>query len=361
MIVFYTIILSCFTFYSFALVDPNLTLINHSLWAQFRENLVYFGYYQRGLSWNAYLILLISLFICPFLSHDFFNYMFDARIATFYHQNPYLHKALDYPADQWLRFMHWTHRTYPYGPVWLLITIIPSFLSFGKFIVGFILFKVLFIIFYIASVFYLNKLDKKWAIFFATNPLVLIEGLINTHNDFIAASFAIIGIFYMSTKKEHMPLFLGTFINTEKKSYYFGLLHLFFSAGIKYLTLPLLLLQPIGSKLNKRGMLKQLDLNLIAFIGASLILIYLSVAFEIQPWYFLTLFAFLPFYEKIISNLNIFFAGLLFSYYPYIRFGGWDKASNIELKHWIIIIFFLLNLVILVFPYVKKIRRYNQR
>jgi len=66
------------------------------------------------------------LFSYPFLSHDLFNYLFDAKIVTFYHQNPYILKALDFPSDPWLRFMHWTHRTYPYGPSFLFLTLVPS-------------------------------------------------------------------------------------------------------------------------------------------------------------------------------------------------------------------------------------------
>ena len=53
-------------------------------------------------------------------SYDLFNYIFDAKIITFYHQNPYFHKALDYPGDPMLSFMRWTHRVYPYGPIWLV-------------------------------------------------------------------------------------------------------------------------------------------------------------------------------------------------------------------------------------------------
>ena len=46
---------------------------------------------------------------------------------------------------------------------------------------------------------YLNKLNTKWAIFFATNPFVLIEGLTNAHNDFIAVGLAILGTGASST------------------------------------------------------------------------------------------------------------------------------------------------------------------
>lgn len=339
----YILLLIITTVYSYSLVDLNLTLFNHPLWQIFRKWIIQVGYFQRDKSALIYLGIItalflsgpfitktrlspiklaffigfITLFAYPFLSHDFFNYLFDAKILTFYKENPYLHKALDFPADPWLRFMHWTHRTYPYGPAFLLISLIPSFLAFGKFILNFLFFKFMFVIFYLLAVHYLQKLNNKWALMFATHPLVIIEGLVSPHNDLIATSLALMGIYYLLSKKNVA-----------------GRLHLILSGGVKYVTLPLLIL--VKERKNK--------LNLIALASLVFVLISLSLTSEIQPWYFLSLLAFLPYYGQLISKLNIFFAGLLFSYYPYIRFGGWDQTWKIDLKHQIILVFLIINL-----------------
>ncbi|PIV09543.1 hypothetical protein COS31_05185 [Candidatus Roizmanbacteria bacterium CG02_land_8_20_14_3_00_36_15] len=347
MIVLYIFFLLVLSIYGYALVDPNLTLINSPFWTQFRNVLVYLGYYQRQWSWVIYLILIIILFFFsfyfvkhskkikplrlaliigillllsyPFLSHDFFNYLFDAKILTFYGKNPYLYKALDFSSDPWLRFMHWTHRTYPYGPVFLLITLVPSFFSFGKFIISFFLFKITWLFFYLLAVYYLNKLNKKWAIIFTTHPLILIEGLVNAHNDLIATSLAIIGIYYLFKEKN-----------------LFARLLLLLSGGIKYITLPLIFL--VRPKTHPRGVV-------LILIGLLIILGYLTFFSEIQPWYFLVLFVFLPYFEKLVYRLNIFFLGLLLSYYPYIRLGGWDSVEKLSLKHIIILAFSIINLI----------------
>lgn len=330
--------------YSYALVDLNLTLINHPLWEKFREKIIQLGYFQRNLSTNIYLVIiisltlihllvknnkkidpfkvsigigLISLFSYPFLSHDFFNYLFDAKILTFYQQNPYLHKALDFPQDPWLRFMHWTHRSYPYGPSWLIISLIPSFFSFGKFLLSFFFFKLMFIFFYLLTVYLLKKINLSSALFFATHPLVIIEGLVSPHNDLVAVSLAILGIYFLLKSKN----LLGRFF-------------LIFSALIKYLTAPLVFISP-----KKKKYLPVIFISLIS------ILLYLSIKYEIQPWYFLSIFAFLPFYPNLINKINIFLIGLLFSYYPYLKFGGWDKTESIHLKHQIIIVFLTLNII----------------
>ena len=362
MLIIYSIILFFLSVYSYSLIDPNLTFFQTHWWEIFRAKMVYFGYYQRDLSWFVYLSLIILLFIFhlyflkkhkgfnplkiallisgvllisyPLLSHDFFNYLFDARIVTYYNHNPYLKKALDFPSDPWLRFMHWTHRTYPYGPVFLLISLVPSFLSLGKFILSFFFFKLTFAGFYILAVYYLAKLDKKAAVFFATNPLLLIEGLVNSHNDLIAVALAIIGIYYLLVSKLQFN----------------ARLLLLLSTGIKFITLPIVFLSK-----------QKLIWNKIIFAFTGGILIYLSLKSEIQPWYFLNLFIFLPIIRSI-NRLDIFFLGLLLSYYPYIRLGGWDTVEKINLKNSIIIIFFVANviqLIFLKFRYLHNVKKNN--
>lgn len=369
----YIITIASLSIYSYTLLDLNLTLFNNDLWQSFREQIIQIGYFRRDISWIIYLTLIILLYVChllmlkryknisaikiafltslillfsyPFLSHDFFNYLFDAKIITFYHQNPYLHKALDFPGDPWLRFMHWTHRTYPYGPSWLILTLIPSFLSFGKFILNMIFFKLLFLIFYCASVFYLSKIDKKAGLFFATNPLVIIEGLISPHNDLIATSFAIIGICYLLFTKAQITQSLKKLLKGDRSQNLFAFIHFPLSAGIKYITLPALLLRP-----NRKSYL-----NKLALVLTILLIVYVSYSGEIQPWYFLNLLIFLPYFPNILYKLQFFFFGLIMSYYPYIRLGGWDTKEKVILKHQIIWVFFIINMIYLgLFYYGKR-------
>lgn len=371
-----------FAVYSYALVDPNITFFRDPLWVVFRDPMVQFGYYNREGSWWVYFILITVLFILsffavqnykkikvvklawiiggillfsyPFLTHDFFNYMFDARILTYYGKNPYLFKALDFSADAWTRFMHWTHRTYPYGPIFLLVTLIPSFLGFGKFALTFLLFKGLFIGLYILSVLLLEKLNKKWAVIFATHPLIIVEGLISSHNDFIALSFAIIGIYFLFKFKNK-----------------WGRVFFLLSFGIKYLSLPVFFLRApvpkgilaffkeikdrIFKQSSKKILLEkfQKNQNKLLFILQIGLILYVSFVGEIQPWYFLGLLAFIPFVNDFINKLWIFFFGLLISYYPYIRFGGWDTIEKVNLKHSLIAIFFGINILYLIFDYFK--------
>lgn len=347
-IIFILTLLSFFV-YSFVLIDPNLTLISHPLWAVIREPLVQFGYHNREQSWLVYLFFVIVLFVLhfyilknhkefnsiklalivglllllsyPFLSHDFFNYMFDARILTYYGENPYTKTALDFPEDEWLRFMHWVHRPYPYGPSFLLLTLIPSFFSLGKLILNYLLFKLLYVAIYILGVFYLNKLNKKSALEFATHPFIIIEGIINVHNDFIGVVLGIVGAYYLFKDKQIQ-----------------GRILMLLSGAIKYISLPLVFMTPA----------KNVRWNVLVFTGQLLLLGYLIFTRGFQQWYFLILFAYVPYFPNIIKYTNILLFGLLISYYPYIRLGGWDKPEEVLLKDQIIYVFLFINLLILI-------------
>lgn len=327
MSILYGFLLAVFSLYSYALVDPNITFFNNGVWTWFRNVMVELGYYQRTSSVLIYAILVLLLFIfhrsfirrsgsysalrialiagvvClfayPFASHDLFNYIFDARILTYYHQNPYMYNALDFPADHMTRFMHWTHRNYPYGPSFLAITAIPSFLSFGKFILNFILFKALFVGSYIVAVYVLSRWKKEWAMFYATHPLVIVDGLINAHNDILVVSLSLIGLYYVFHKTDVT-----------------GRIILLISGLVKFTTLPLIFVTK-----NKNDMYTR-----IGFVGLAAVMVYLTFMRTVQPWYFLIPLVLIPYFYDYLKKLQIFYLGVLLSYTGFIATGYWNNT-----------------------------------
>ncbi len=362
LVVYFTIIL-LFSIYTYALVDPNLTLIAHPLWEIFRNNMVVLGYYNRPMSALIYIvcilllfalhiyfirskkkldvmrigliIALITIFAYPLLSHDLFNYMFTGKIVTHYHANPYLMRALDYPHDEWTRFMHWTHVTYPYGPTFLPLLLIPSLIGFSKFSLTFILFKVFFATFYLIALYYLNKINKWSALFFATNPLIIIEALVNNHNDIVAIGISIAGIYMMYKNKNKLGKFL-----------------MLVSGGIKYITLPLLIAGKPHEKLTRN--------NLLAIAGLIIVLILVSFKNGPYPWYFLNLFILLPYLGKRMKDFSLLFLGLLLSYYPFVALGEWD-TFKLTMSHNIIGAFIIINGIFLLYLNRSWIRRLKYR
>ena len=216
----------------------------------------------------------------PALSHDLFNYIFDARIFTHYGQNPYLHAALDFPADPMLRFMHWVHRPYPYGPTYLLFSLIPSFLGLNYFSVTFALFKAANAALYVLCVWLLMKYgNTKTAALFALNPLVIIEGLINTHNDFVAAAFTLCGLVVLSQGKRWSAAALLIF------------------SGLVIVTA---------------------------------LIVYVSLRQGIQQWYLINLIPIVWYFPRIILWSYVLVWGFLMSYLPYVSGGQWNTGSAAE-------------------------------
>ena len=231
--------------YSFTQVDLNLTLSQLSIWQVLQKYFQNIGYFQRPLSTILYVFIVLLLFLFYFFllrvartvrirkiwklvlvttviltfsynafSYDLFNYIFDAKIVTYYHQNPYEHKALDYPGDPMLSFMHWTHRLYPYGPTWLGLTV-PLSIGIKFFLPTFFLFKILMSLSFLGTVFFIGKILQKLSskdelfgvAFFALNPLVIVESLVSAHNDIVMMFFAIWALYLLMSKKLLNPKF----------------------------------------------------------------------------------------------------------------------------------------------------------
>lgn len=349
--VIYPVILFALSIYSYSQIDLNLTLSSNPLYQSIQHQLILLGYFQRPLSTLVISVLLVLLYLFYIriiilvkngklsstkilwlvvitaavlffsysaFSHDLFNYMFDARIVTKYHQNPYSHAALDFTGDLWTRFMHWTHRTYPYGPSWLAITLIPSFFGFGKFVLTLFNFKVMFTVFHIGNIYLiykiLGKVQPKLSLLgvtlYAFNPVVLIESVVSPHNEVIMLFFLLLSIY-------------GIF---GKKNTVFAILSLLLSAGIKFTSIILL---PVFFFINH---VKKSEKSAFWFLS-FLMLIVITLVGEIiyrepYPWYFIpviglgALLAQYPSVNILIGGIS--FAALL-RYLPYLYMGDYSK------------------------------------
>lgn len=347
--------------YSFTQVSLGLTLARASFFQEIQRVFQQIGYFQRDLSTAIFLVIvvLMTFFYIYFLdqaikkklksnlvrnlviitglilsfsyvafSYDLFNYIFDAKIITFYHENPYFKRALDFPGDPMLSFMHWTHRYYPYGPIWLVLTVPLSFAGMQIFLVTYFLFKFLATIFYFGSVYLVYKINKHMnkgseifnTVLFALNPLVIIESLVSSHNDIAMVFFALLGIYLYLVKNKLL-----------------GIISVVISAAIKIptavLLLPMLInILPINKKYKLEGDRFITSIVLLSTLG----IFYSMTKLEIQPWYFLWLLPFLSLLKpnKFILCLIIGVTlGLLLRYSVFLYFGNWDgvlvSARNI--------------------------------
>ncbi len=337
--------------YSYAHIDLNLTLSSNSFYQSFQNQLIQLGYFKRGLSTQLFVVLTTLLFILqsivvdairkkyirtshvlklsiiaaglllfayPAFSHDIFNYIFDTRLLIEHNVNPWQYTALDFPQDLWTRFMRWTHRTYPYGPTWLPLTV-PFYLAgLGKFTPTLFWFKFLGVLSYLTSVWSVKNILKMTKpkyqtvglALFALNPLIIIESLVTAHLDAVMAAVFLAGLVFLLNGRNVL-------------SWIFLLL----SAGMKYVTasaVPVWLWWK-----GKKNNFNQAVMTMLVFsLVATGVAIYLR---EILPWYFITplaLLSLLPERKELQAASSIISAGLLFRYTPFILIGEYTQQVN---------------------------------
>lgn len=335
-----------FLAYSFTQVDLSLTLSQLSIWQVIQRSFQQIGYFQRPLSALIFLVIVVLMFalylgtlwfvknkkldrkslffiilaISSILffsynafSYDLFNYIFDSKIFTFYFQNPYFHKALDFPNDPMLSFMHWTHRTFPYGPAWIFITFPLSFFGLNIFLLTFYLFKLLSVVAFVSSAYLIEKIAKKIGVnsllavaVFCLNPLVITESIVSSHNDIVMVSFALLSLLYF---------FEGKLL---KSAFWLA-----FSAGIKFATIFMLPAFIAKKFLNVDNNRFFIILSVSMLVGLFLA----TFRTTFQPWYLLFVLPFSAFISEkryvFIPTSIMSLVGLLY-YAPFLYLGNWD-------------------------------------
>lgn len=292
---YFLITISLFV-YSYGFVDLNLTLSSHPLVFNFVSWVQQLVYFDRGLSLKIFVALITLLFLLytgtlvhsstrastlfpwrfialislilalayPMLSSDVFKYLFVAKEIVLYHANPYLVTPNAFPDDTWIRFMRWVHTTTPYGPVFTITTIPYYLLGMGKFVPILYLFKLDQLAWYFLTIWVIGRLAKHRVttqLYFALNPLILMEWLVNAHNDAMMIALLMLSIYLLTIQKR-----------------VWSLITLLLSIGVKYVTiffLPFIFL-------------KKMSLSLI--VHCSLIILFLApllyhYSWQYQPWY----------------------------------------------------------------------------
>lgn len=335
--------------YSFTQVDLVMTFIKAGFWQPIQHSLQKVGFLEHMLAIQIYIGILVAFYALYLLtlhlirkhkisrtvlrriifvvaavlffsynafSYDMFNYIFDAKIVTNYHANPYTHRGLDYPQDPMRLYMRYVERTYPYGPGWLAVTVPLSFIGLQYFIITFYLFKLLMLLSYLGSIFLIEKIARKTKVidplfavaFFALNPLVIIECLVSSHNDIVMIFFVLLALYYVVYEK-------------YKRSILFYLV----SVSIKFATVfafPIFFYHFF-----KKKQTQYFDFLVVIMITAVILA---SLRINYQPWYLMYLLPFISFratsYYFFIPTVIITFGSLLI-YAVYIYFHNVDPST----------------------------------
>jgi len=274
----------------------------------------------------------------PFLSRDLFTYLFSAKMVLFYRVNPFVVPPMNFfSTDLWVGFAHNIEFPYAYGPASLIYSLVPMlFFSGRRFILNFFGYKLMnAVVFYLTGflIYKLNNKDKRVFSFWFFNPLLVVELLINTHNDLLMIGLFVVAVYYL-TKGGQIKAWLA-FVASVLTKY------------ASVIALPVMFL----GKKNK-----PLYFKILSFVAIVLLLV--QKLRNVQIWYYTWLYMFLPFAKlKIQSWVLISMIGMLFliHYYPFVKWGFWGATPLIPYSKWLF--FSLLALIMFIeldLPNLKK-------
>lgn len=261
---------------------------------------------------------LIFSFSYNFLSYDLFTYLFSAKMVWNYHLNPYV-VTPEYlvPVDFSISFLRNIQHIYLYGFSALFYSLISTIIFSGeRIILNIFATRILnAVLFYVTGVVIYKTLNDKrvfgWWFF---NPLLILELLINAHNDLLLVSFFIIAVclFYRKKIKIGLLILLSAALAKSSNVIFEALI---FSAGGLF------------------AFLKEKYLVIFSKLAILGILLFLQTSnLAVQVWYYTWVYCFVPFAKLKTSSLiilGILGMILLIGYYPYIKTGGWGGEALI--------------------------------
>lgn len=159
---------------------------------------------------SATLVGIAFIIALPNTSKDAFFYMGNGRIIEKYRLNPYRVTAQDLETvgikDKIIETVG-SQKEYKcvYGPIFLTVCGLLNRISFSSISLFLYELKIVNLLMYLLTVYLVYKLTKKkkLTILYCFNPLLLLEILVNVHNDIFVLAFAFFGI-YLAKEAEHI-------------------------------------------------------------------------------------------------------------------------------------------------------------
>ncbi len=229
----------------------------------------------------SFIIGIACIFVVsyPANSHDIFNYITTAKVTYLYGENPYIVMPTEILGEPFLAFTRAANRTALYGPVWILMSAIPHHAGLGQIWFTIVLFKLMNAVVYMLFAWFIYVATKsvKNVLFFASNPLIVLEVLLSGHNDIYMMLPALFGLWYLR-RHTSMAKALGLLAFVSS----------WFVKGATVVLLPVLFLRGISWE-------KVLVISYSLLLGVFMILG--PVREELYPWYavwIISVAAFLP-------------------------------------------------------------------
>lgn len=155
------------------------------------------------------LFALTLVWLYPITANDLFRYVVRGRVWAVYGENPLVAPPDQFPDDPYLAFAgEFSHLPSVYGPLWELIIQAPLRLGAIDIVPGAISLKLLMLLCYLILALLIGWVaipQKSSALsaltFFAWNPLILMQGLGNGHNDLVFMLLIVLGISFWQRRQ----------------------------------------------------------------------------------------------------------------------------------------------------------------
>ncbi|MBU1879322.1 MAG: hypothetical protein KJ734_10265, partial [Chloroflexi bacterium] len=193
---------------------------------------------------GAVLLALLNLFVIPTSSTDVYDNLVRGRIADVYHGNTYVYTPVDYAWEPFAEYISWDDTTSAYGPLWEMLSAFISHVAGDHLWPNVLGHKLLALGSYLVSVALVAAILRRIApdralagtLLWAWNPLILIEGVANAHNDMVMVAL-ILGAFWF------LNLSAGRAGHTGPRDWlYNGIALLLLTAGVLVKFVPALFL-----------------------------------------------------------------------------------------------------------------------
>ena len=165
---------------------------------------------DRKIIWFfAVIFAVIFIMTIPVMQDDFYHYIFEDAALIRHHLNPYLTTPMQLPGEPTAWLSYWRFLPSQHGPMRAVMMMPAAFLSGLEIVPAIFLYKVVIMLFLMASSLLLYRIAKKineqQAVFvllmFSWSPLVLYETMISGGTDILMMFWFLLSLYLMLEKK----------------------------------------------------------------------------------------------------------------------------------------------------------------
>ncbi len=151
-------------------------------------------------------LAVVNCYVATTTTLDPYDYIARGRITGVHGGNPYVLRPVDYPADPFMDYVSWREATSAYGPLWETASALLARLAGQRLWMNLAAHKGLALASYLLCTLFIALTLRRTApgralegtLLFAWNPLILMEGLANAHNDLLMAAFLLLALGVLS-------------------------------------------------------------------------------------------------------------------------------------------------------------------